>query len=179
MSIKEAGFSKRMLDILMSASRLDAVNRSAMMDTPPEHAFDELSGMAATVMQTPVAQVTFMGDERQWFKSSLNFPAQEAPVATSFCAHTITSTDSVKVVLDAENDPVFATNPFVANPPGVRFYAGCPIEVWGENIGTICVYDFEARDTVTDGQVDTLRDLAKQAALLVINNREKSAKPAA
>ncbi|MEL7274358.1 MAG: GAF domain-containing protein [Pseudomonadota bacterium] len=171
MSIKEAGFSQRMLDILMSASRLDAVNRTAMMDSAPEKAFDELSGMAATLLQAPVAQVTFVGSDRQWFKSSLNFPAQEAPVATSFCAYTITTTDDVTVVLDAQKDPIFANNPFVANPPRVRFYTGCPIRVDGENVGTICVYDFEPRAQVSPGQIDTLLDLAERVARLVESKR--------
>lgn len=175
MSIAEAGFSQRMLNILMSASRLDAVKRTAMMDTPPNHAFDELSGMAATVMQAPVAQITFVEDERQWFKSSLNFEATEAPVATSFCAYTIASTSDVTVVLDAASQPPFDTNPFVCNPPHVRFYAGCPIQLDGENVGTICVYDFAPRAEVTNGQIDTMLDLAERAGRLVTSQRQADA----
>lgn len=147
--------------------RLEVLEKSALFGSGIEEAFDQIAASAALLFKAPVAQVTLMGDKKQWFKSCLGIDLQEAPTETSFCAHAIAQNDQAKIVLNAAQDPHFADNPFVVNPPGVRFYAGYPVTVMQQNIGTVCVYDFDVRDEVQQEQITALGELANRTALLI------------
>jgi len=145
-----------------------------ILDTPEEGAFDEIARIAAEICQAPMALVSFVDQDRQWFKARVNLDTRETPRDVSFCAHALVS-DEPLVVTDARNDARFADNPFVNGDPSYRFYAGAPIRIdGGSAIGTLCVFDHEPRG-VTPGQVTALKALAKQIARELRMRREQRA----
>ncbi len=144
------------------AGRLDALQQYQVLDTLPEHEFDDLTHLAAYICGTPVAILGFIDRERQWFKSSVGWSGSEAPREFSLCAHAILEQDLV-VVPDVAADARFADNPGVRGEPPVRFYAGVPlITPSGHGIGTLCVVDVAPRQ-LSPEQQDALRRLARQA----------------
>ncbi|WP_438646663.1 PAS domain-containing protein [Salinarimonas soli] len=145
-------------------ARLEALSRYAILDTPPEQAFDDLCAIAARVCRAPIAVVNLVEETRQFFKAEIGLGVRETPVDVSICAHAILQRD-LFVVPDTTRDPRFACNPLVQGAPHLRFYAGALIETpEGVPIGTVCVLDHQPRpDGLTDEQADTLRALARQA----------------
>jgi diguanylate cyclase (GGDEF)-like protein len=130
-----------------------------LLDTPPEERFDRLTRVARRLFDTPIALMSLVDADRQWFKSrpGLDFP--QTPREHSFCAHAILG-EGVFVVPDALKDDRFRDNPLVNSFPEIRFYAGCPVRAPdGSALGTLCVIDHEPRE-VEDDDVDALRDLA-------------------
>ncbi|MDB6154992.1 MAG: hypothetical protein JWL90_3445 [Chthoniobacteraceae bacterium] len=116
-----------------------------ILDTPPEAPFDRITSLAARIFSVPIALVSLIDANRQWFKSCFGVDLKETGREISFCAHTILST-KVTTVPDLTLDPRFADNPMVAGPPGVRFYAGAPLKTAdGHSIGTLCLVDMKAR----------------------------------
>jgi PAS domain S-box-containing protein len=143
--------------------RLNALFRYSILDTPDEPAFDRLTALAVRLFKVPVALVTLVDENRQWFKSRVGFPLRETDRDISFCAHAILE-DSVMVVRDAGCDTRFADNPLVTGEIGLRFYAGAPLKVLGKyNLGTLCIVDRIARDFPEHDQ-QLLRELAAIAA---------------
>jgi diguanylate cyclase (GGDEF)-like protein/PAS domain S-box-containing protein len=142
------------------AERLDALERYAILDTPPEENFDRILRLAARIIGVPAATISFVGAERQWFKSRIGVEAQQTSREVSFCGHTILG-DQVMVVPDATRDPRFAHNPLVIGPAKTRFYAGAPLRTPdGHNLGTLCAIDHKPRElTPEDGAL--LADLAQ------------------
>jgi diguanylate cyclase (GGDEF)-like protein len=131
-----------------------------ILDTPPEERFDRLTRLAKRLFNVPIALVSLLDVNRQWFKSCQGLPVQETPRNISFCGHTILG-DDVFVITNALEDERCFDNPFVTQPPHIRFYAGCPLVV-GEDckIGTLCIIDDKPR-TFSDEDRNTLRDLAR------------------
>jgi len=143
-------------------ARLAALRRYAVMDTPPEEAFDRLVQMASRTLGAPAALMTLLDADRQWFKASVGWDAEETPREFAFCGHNLMDTD-VLVVPDLTADARFADNPYVAGDPGLRFYAGAPLcTPDGFILGSICVLDTAPR-TLTSADVETLQDLAALA----------------
>ncbi len=141
--------------------RLDALRRLALLDTPNEPAFDDLTQLAATALDTPIALVSLIDGERQWFKSRVGLTVRETARELAFCAHAIES-DDVLEVPDASADARFATNPLVTGTPHIRFYAGAPLKtIDGYRVGTLCVIDQVPR-RLSQGQRDLLAGLARQ-----------------
>ena len=126
--------------------------------------FDTITRMASQIMQAPVALVTLVGREQQHFRSKVGTDLDSTPAEISFCAHTIAEKDNtLLVVQDAKSDPRFAENPLVTDDPKIRFYAGAPLNVAGQKIGTLCVLDTQARQPTAD-QLVQLNSLAVLAS---------------
>ncbi len=145
------------------AERLKSLHSYKILDTDPEQAFDDLSLIASKICNAPVAMITLVDENRQWFKSRIGTDLRETPRSISFCAHAIQQ-KGVFTVPDALNDPRFKNNPGVTGNPHIRFYAGAPIESSdGQALGTLCVIDFVPR-TLTEDQNHALQALERQVA---------------
>ena len=139
--------------------RLAALHRYNVLDTPAEGTFDRITALVARLLDVPIALVTFVDEDRQWFKSCTGLDESETPREVAFCNYNIRDT-GVMVVEDATADPRFADNPFVTGPPHIRFYAGAPLVTSdGHALGSLCVIDTEPR-TLSEADRKTLRDLA-------------------
>jgi len=139
--------------------RLAALRALEILDTPPEARFDQYTDLAREVTDTPIALVTLVDADRQWFKSHAGFDALESPRDESMCAHAILG-DDVLVVPDTLEDERFADNPAVTGPARIRFYAGVPLVLDdGSRVGTLCVGDHRPR-LLDEHQLDELRRLA-------------------
>jgi GAF domain-containing protein len=146
--------------------RLKELRLYAVLDTPPEKAFDNITELAARIFKTPIASVTLIDEDRQWFKSCVGLETREVGRHIAFCAHAILE-DGVMVVPDARADARFADNPLVTGEPHIRFYAGAPLVTSaGHAIGAVCVIDTKPRG-ITAAQMNELRFLAQQVILTV------------
>ncbi len=140
--------------------RLEALRRYRVLDTPPEEAFDDLASLASQICGTPIALVTLVDGERQWFKARVRFDRPETPREEAFCAHAVLGTELL-VVPDASADLRFAANPLVTGEPKIRFYAGAPLVTSdGFALGTLCVMD-KAPRVLSPAQSEALRALAR------------------
>ncbi len=144
------------------ARRLQALHALQILDTPPEAEFDDLVQLAAAICGCPISIVSLVDAHRQWLKAKLGLEIQETPRDVAFCHYTIQQ-PGLTLVEDATLDPRFSDNPFVTGEPGLRFYAGMPIESPdGYPVGTLCVLDRTPR-TLSQDQRLALRILAGQA----------------
>lgn len=140
--------------------RLQALHDLGILDTPPDERFDRLTRLASKLFDAPIALVSLVDSDRQWFKSRVGWELTETERAISFCARAILG-NGVMVVPDASRDERFSDNPLVVGSPNIRFYAGCPVRAPdGSNLGTLCVIDREPRD-IEDDDEEVLRDLAE------------------
>jgi diguanylate cyclase (GGDEF)-like protein/PAS domain S-box-containing protein len=152
-------------------NRLDALKSYGILDTSPEPDFDRLTRLAAHICGTSIAAITLIDGHRQWFKSITGLKLRETERAISFCAHTIRGT-SLFQISDASRDALFADNPLVTGPPGVRFYAGVPlISPDGFALGTLALMDLAPR-TLDAGQREALETLASQTMFLLEARRQ-------
>ena len=140
------------------SARLRALHEAGLLDTPPEERFDRLTRLARRVFDVPMALVTLVDAERQWFKSRAGVDIAETPREAAFCAYAIHGDDPF-VVPDARLDARFADNPIVAGEPRMRFYAGHPVRIGPHRVGTLCLGDHRPRD-LSDVDRRTLEDLA-------------------
>jgi phosphoribosyl 1,2-cyclic phosphodiesterase/DNA-binding response OmpR family regulator len=138
--------------------RLATLHGLGILDTPEEQRFDRLTRLAAAILRVPVALVSLVDRERQWFKSAHGVEVRQTPRETSFCAHAVAARELL-VVPDALADHRFADNPQVSGRTRVRFYAGCPLFVGQSCVGTLCVLDVRPRQLSLE-QVGLLRDVA-------------------
>jgi anti-sigma regulatory factor (Ser/Thr protein kinase) len=143
------------------AARLAALRRYRILDTQPERAFDDLTMLASHICGTPMALITLVDADRQWFKSRVGLTIAETSRAVSFCAHAIQEHD-LFIVPDALADVRLRDNPFVTGEAHIRFYAGAPLVTPdGHALGTLCVIDRVSRTLTTD-QVEALEALRRQ-----------------
>lgn len=142
-------------------ARLEALHRYNVLDTAPEEVFDDLTRLAAHICGVPVALVSLVDANRQWFKSRQGIDTLETPRDVAFCAHTVLGSD-IFIVPDAWQDERFAGNPLVTTDPQIRFYAGVPLVTPdGYALGALCVNDRVPRD-LSPEQVEALRILGRQ-----------------
>lgn len=143
--------------------RLEALRAYAILDTPPEQAFDDIVKVAAQVCRTPMAAVSLVDEARQWFKAEVGMNVSQTPRDISFCTHAIRR-GGLMVVPDATLDPLFLDNPLVTGDAHIRFYAGAVLETHeGVALGSLCVIDTAARPQgLSEDQALVLQALARQ-----------------
>ena len=147
-------------------ARLAALQYYGVLDSPPETGYEDVTELAAFICGTPISLVSFVDEDRQWFKSKIGLGVSETPRSQSFCAHTI-GTQATLVVEDTTTDARFSSNPLVLGDPNIRFYAGAPIiERNGHVLGSVCVIDTEPR-RLSAKQISALEALARQVVVLL------------
>ena len=141
------------------AERLAALRDLEILDTPAEERFDRITRIAKHLFGVPIALISLVDKNRQWFKSRQGLDAPETPRNISFCGHAIVDRE-IFCIPDASQDKRFSDNPLVTAAPDIRFYAGAPLEVsGGHRIGTLCIIDQQPHD-FTASDLQALRDLA-------------------
>lgn len=161
--VKRQTFSER--------DRLLALREMNILDSAEEAAFDRITRLAAALFEAPIALVSLVDAERQWFKSRVGLDACETGRDASFCAHAL-GRSAPLVVEDAALDPKYQNNPLVTGQPHIRFYAGAQLRTSKNlDLGTLCVIDTKPRRTPGDQQLSFLQDLAATTVLLIEQRR--------
>ncbi|WP_279476871.1 PAS domain S-box protein [Aeromonas veronii] len=141
------------------AERLNLLHALNILDTPSEEAFDRITRLVAHILDVPIALVSLVDTDRQWFKSRIGIDANETPREVAFCAHAIAQTTPL-IVTDTTQDSRFMSNALVTGNPNIRFYAGVPLRsIGGLSIGTLCAIDSKPRQLSPD-EISILVDLA-------------------
>lgn len=139
-------------------ARLSALYSLNILDSAAEERFDRITRVAKQIFNVPIAVISIVEKDRQWFKSIQGLDATETPRAISFCGHAILN-DDIMIVEDASKDERFFDNPFVQDSPNIKFYSGCPIKIKEQyNIGTLCLIDNKSRQ-FSKAEQAILRDL--------------------
>ncbi|MDQ8202436.1 GAF domain-containing sensor histidine kinase [Pelagicoccus sp. SDUM812003] len=142
--------------------RLEALERYQILDTEAEALFDSIAKLAATICDVPIALISLVDAERQWFKARIGLDAQQTHRDHAFCSYAVLDPDQVMIVPDALLDDRFRDNPLVNGEPEIRFYAGAPIvTVDKQALGTLCVIDKKPRQ-LEPSQIEALRHLSRQ-----------------
>jgi len=145
-------------------ARLEALNDYRILDTESEQSYDDITFLAAQLCDVPIALISLVDSDRQWFKSKVGLAVDETSRDVSFCAHAILG-DQTLVVKDARQDERFRENPLVCSEPNIVFYLGVPLcTPSGAKIGTLCVIDQRPRE-LSDLQIRSLETLAHQVVL--------------
>jgi GAF domain-containing protein len=140
--------------------RLKVLWQYDVLDTVPEEVFDDLTELAARICEAPVALISLVDENRQWFKSKVGLTTNETSRDVSFCSHAIEQ-EGLFIIPDATKDQRFAHNPLVTSDPKIRFYAGAPLVTPdGHALGSLCVIDKVPRELRADQQ-QALRVLAR------------------
>ena len=147
--------------------RLAALRHYAILDTPPEEQFDRFARFATHLFDAPIGLVSLIDKDRQWFKAAIGLDVRQTERRHAFCDYAVRARDVV-IILDAERDPRVSANPLVTGQPFIRFYIGAPlIDSAGNVLGTLCVIDRQARESVDGEAVERLRDLAKAVVAMI------------
>ena len=152
--------------------RLSLLAELGVLDTDPEPGFDALTQAAAVLTQCPIALLTLVNGDRQWFKARVGWEEAQAPRELSFCSVAILSPELMEVH-DAAIDPRFAKNALVTGRPNIRFYAGQPLTVDGIRIGILCVIDMKPRE-LQKVEREALQDLGVAASAMLAERRKRA-----
>lgn len=143
-------------------ARLSSLRKLNVLDTPSEERFDRLARLAKRMFNVPIALVSLIDENRQWFKSCIGLSVSETSRDISFCGHAILG-DEIFIIADTKKDKRFSDNPLVLNEPKIRFYAGCPLRhMDGSKLGTLCIIDIKPR-VISEEDLEALKDLAELA----------------
>ncbi|WP_425290696.1 GAF domain-containing protein [Spirosoma linguale] len=151
----------------LELDRLANLDTYTIIDTLPEQQYDDITQLAAQICGMPISLISFIDQDRQWFKSRHGFPHLQTDRQLSFCTHAIQQPDKMMIVSDATQDVRFSENPLVYQEPKVVFYAGMPLvteEGWA--LGTLCVIDNKPNQ-LTSAQAKSLTILARQVITLL------------
>ncbi len=154
--------------------RLQTLQTLQVLDTPPEAFSDAVAVAAATIANTPIAAISLVDEQRQWFKGSLGLEPEQTPRDAAFCSYTILDANRPLVVSDARLDPRFSDNPLVLGDLRACFYAGFPIVVDGQPVGALCVIDDHCR-SLDPAQLERLTTLANGVAAWLAGYRQYEA----
>lgn len=139
--------------------RIQLLHALNLLDTPPEPVFDRITRLVSHLLDVPMALISLVDSNRQWFKSKVGITAAETPRDIAFCAHAILEAKPL-LIPDAKLDERFSDNPLVTGDLKVRFYAGIPIRTAGGlAMGTLCAIDNKPR-ILSPAQLEALSDLA-------------------
>lgn len=153
--------------------RLQNLSSYCILDSEPEDDFDSITSLASEIFDVPICVITFIDNDRQWFKSKVGLNVNETPRDLSFCGHTINNPNQLTVIKNAKKDERFSDNPLVIGEPHVVFYAGAPIvSAEGFPFGSLCIIDHKERE-LTDKQKSHLQIMATQVSIL-LNLRKKN-----
>ena len=152
------------------ARRVATLQSLGVLDTLPEQFSASVVAAAAAIVNVPIAAISLVDENRNWFKGACGLDAAEVPRDLAFCAHTILSNVPF-VVEDLAADPLFIDHPLVVGPPHARFYAGFPLIVHGQSVGALCVIDDRSRRLATT-QIERLLKLARGLAAWLETYRE-------
>ena len=158
--------------VLYETERLSELQSLHILDSLPEKEYDGIVEIAAGICNMPVATISLIDENRQWFKSCLGLELKETDRNISFCTHAIREPDEPLIIPDATLDDRFKNNPLVVGSPNIRFYAGFPILYNGYAIGALCVID-KKPNNLNSFQVNSLSTLAKNIGhLLKLRNEQ-------
>lgn len=157
---------QRSMTALNEQERLEEILRLSILDTEPEERFDRITRLAASLFGAPMALISLVDRDRQWFKSKVGLGVSETSREVSFCAHAVAARNPL-IVSDAFQDARFADNPLVIGAPRIRFYAGYPLYVKSQCVGTLCILDTKPRE-ITAESIRFLRDLAAVAEIELV-----------
>lgn len=147
------------------AERLCALERYEILDSMPEAAYQDIVTLASHICEAPVALITFVDHERQWFKAAHGLDLSQTPREFAFCTHAFLNQSELLVIPDTTQDARFDTNPFVTGEPHLRFYAGAPLRTPDDQVlGTVCVLDFKPRQ-LSAAQLGALSALSRQVMM--------------
>ena len=162
-------------DDVIERRRQALLQELALLDSGREPLYEGIVRTAATLCRTPIALISLLDPQRQWFKARVGLDAPETPRSAAFCDHAVRQPGTLLIVPDALQDNRFATNPLVLGPPYIRFYAGAPLQIeHGVAIGSLCVIDRVPRELDLD-QLSALEALSQQVVALLdlrLRNRE-------
>lgn len=168
-----------MTDTREESGRIAELKGYGLLDTENEPEFDDIVREAATEYGVPIALISLIDEERQWFKAKIGLEASETPRSISFCTHAIKGGDTFTVE-NAASDPRFADNPLVTGDPNISFYAGAPLTTsTGRRIGTLCVIDDKTRGDLTGEKWHKLRELADRTMAAFERRRARRERPEA
>ena len=151
--------------------RQETLTSYKLLDSPTEVGYDNITKLAAYICDAPIALITMLDGERNWFKSKVGIPFCESPRAISFCGHAIQQPHDIMIVTDARKDVRFHDNPLVTEHSAL-FYCGIPIlSANGQPLGTLCVFDTAPRH-LNDNQIDAMKSLANQVQELLARRKQ-------
>jgi GAF domain-containing protein len=144
-------------------ARIIELKKLNILDTSPEKIYDDITLLLSEALGVPIALISFVDEDRQWFKSRFGLETQQTSRNLAFCGHVVTSEDrkSIMVVEDASKDSRFFDNPLVTESPNIRFYAGCPIVINDKILGTLCAISDKPR-ALSNPQREILMLLTEQ-----------------
>lgn len=162
-------------DYVHDADRLQALDALDLLDTPPEDDFEDIVHLAALVCNTPVALVSLVAGDRQWFKARIGFVPFQTDLDASVCVHALVEPDLL-IIPDLTVDSRTRDNPLVVGEPFIRFYAGAPLhDPDGHALGSLCVIDCKARPAgLNVKQADGLRRLSRQVTTILRERRQNA-----